>query len=447
MRGRVAPPRLGSRARRLARALLLALLAAPAPAAALLGDAQGPVGLDGSLRTVAAGIDNYSFRPFFGGAAGDALSQTLLRLTLVGRPRAWVSYEVHGVQSVDYASGGSALGALPFSLVPRDVRYRALDAARTWHEERQVTATLWFDRANVKLALPWADVTLGRQAITLGKTYFWNPLDVFLPFDPQQFDQEYKPGVDAVRLQVPLGRFAGLDVIGAAGRTLTALGTFADGDRALDATWFGSAVLGRAFTTVGGWDLALQGGKVYGGYELGGGLVGEVGPLEVRAEGAQLWADGSPPLFPGLFPASERQVEDAFTGVVGLGHRFPSSLTLEGEYFLNGAGDPDRLEAALVRFANGGTLALGRHLLGFLVSYEILPILTGQLGWIVDAGDPSVQLQPRLLWSAADEVDVLAGAIVGRGERPVEPVPGAVELRSEFGTFPDVYYVEVKLYF
>jgi hypothetical protein len=413
-----------------------------APAPALLGDAQGPWALDGSLRTVAAGIDNYSFRPFFGGAAGDALSQTLLRLTLLGRPRAWVSYEVHGVQSIGYASGGSALGALPFSLVPRDVRYRALDAARTWHEEREVAATLWLDRANVKLALPWADVTLGRQAITLGKTYFWNPLDVFLPFDPQQFDQEYKPGVDAVRLQVPLGRFAGLDVIGAAGAR-SALGTSPTAT-ALDATWFWSAVLGRAFTTVGGWDLALQGGRSTAATSWAGASSGKVGPLGAR-RGAQLWAEGARRSSGALsWRASGRsrtRRSDRPRPPLSLG------LTLEGEYFLNGAGDPDHLEAALLRFANGGTLALGRHLLGFLVSYEILPILTGQLGWIVDAGDPSLQLQPRLLWSAADEVDVLAGAIIGRGERPVEPLPGAVELRSEFGTFPDVYYVEVKLYF
>lgn len=31
---------------------------------------------------------------------------------------------------------------------------------------------------------------------------------MFLAFDPAQFDRDYKPGVDAVRVDVPLGRFA-----------------------------------------------------------------------------------------------------------------------------------------------------------------------------------------------------------------------------------------------
>lgn len=148
-----------------------------------------------------------------------------------------------------------------------------------------------------------------------------------------------------------------------------------------------------------------------------------------------------------MFPADEPQVEDAFTAVVGVGHRFESSLTLEAEYFMNGAGDPDALEASLVRLASGGTLDLSAHLVGCVVSYEILPILTGQLGWIVSADDPSAELLPQLTWSAADEVEVLAGAIVNLGARPARGGPTGFRLGSEFGTFPDVYFVEAKLYF
>ena len=67
--------------------------------------------------------------------------------------------------------------------------------------------------------LGWGDLTAGRQAITFGKAYFWNPLDVFFPFDSSQIDREYKPGVDALRIDVPLGAFSGLNLVGAAGRT------------------------------------------------------------------------------------------------------------------------------------------------------------------------------------------------------------------------------------
>jgi hypothetical protein len=353
----------------------------------------------------------------------------------------------------------------PFSLLRGDVRYQALDGTETWHDTGDVTATLTLDRGNVKVALPRVDVTLGRQAITFGKTYFWNPLDVFLAFDPRQFDRDYKPGVDAARVDVALGAFSGVNLVAAAGRTLTVLGTAAGGDEPLAATWFGSAVMGRAFTTVRGWDLSLQGGKIYGGYHVGGAAVGEIGPLEVRLEAADLVAADSPRLLAGLLPRGvpfpsaspfgafasalgrERLVEDSVTAVVGTGHRFENTLTLEAEYFFNGAGDSDNRVASLLRFASGDLLDLSEHLVGALVSYEILPILTAQLAAIVAADDPSIQIQPTLTWSAADEVEVLAGAIVSRGGRPSEPFPGGLRLRSEFGTFPDFYFVEVKLYF
>jgi hypothetical protein len=205
--------------------------------------------------------------------------------------------------------------------------------------------------------------------------------------------------------------------------------------------------MGRVFGTVRGWDLSLQGGKIYGGYQTGGGAVGEAGPLEVRLEAARFSALASPPLLPGVLPPSERLVEDGTTMVLGLGHRFPNTLTLEGEYFRNGLADPDHLDASLLRFASGETLDIGENLVGLVAGYDLLPILAGYLGGIVSLDDGSFQFQPRVVWSAADEVEVLAGAIVSSGARPEVRPPATLRLESEFGTFPDVYYAEVKLYF
>jgi hypothetical protein len=429
------------------RTLLLGLalvLRAASPAWALIGSTDGPAGLDGSIRSIGAGIDYYHFPPFFGDVSAEALSQTLLRLVAAGRPRPWLAYELHGVQTLTYRTGdvapiGTAAFA-PFSLVATDLRYRALDATHEWTDRPHLVATLFPDRANVRLTAADVDLTVGRQAITLGKTYLWNPLDVFLPFDPQQFDQEYKPGVDAVRLDVPLGAFSGIGVIGAAGRS-----DDAGGGQTLDASWTESAVLGRAFATVRGWDLAVQGGKVFGGYHVGAGATGEIGPLETRVELARQIADADIPLLPGV-PDSGRLVEDGTTAVVGVGHRFESTLTLEAEWFANGLGDAAHLDAALVRFARGATLGLSDHLLGLVVAYDILPVLVGQLGWLVAPEDPSAQVLPRLTWSAGDEVEVLAGAIANLGARPALTAE-RLRVESEFGTFPDVYYVELKFYF
>jgi hypothetical protein len=355
-----------------------------------------------------------------------------------------LNYEVHGVQSYDYSSTKRETGASIFGTSGTDTRYRALDATWDWHEGEKSLASLWPDRFNAKVALARGDITVGRQPITFGKAYFWNPLDIFLPFDPRQFDREYKAGVDGLRFDIPLGSFTGFNLIGVAGRELDASGSFID-DGVLNASWYGSALLGRGFTTFQGWDLAIQGGKIYGGYQLGGGLVGEIGPIETRVEAAYFWAkDGSQPLPP---PLKGDLVEDNFTAVLGLGHRFENTLTAEIEYFYNGAGDPDDLDASFVRFRTGSILQVSRNLTGFLVSYEFAPIIIGQFTALYSWDDPSGQIQPLITWSASDNTELVLGASINFGDRPETDASGQVKLKSEFGTFPDFYFMQLKWYF
>jgi len=436
---------MARRRARLAVIVLVAGLGHATPALALFGDTRGLGGIDGSLRTIGAGVRNPGVTALID-ARWDQISQTLLRLTAIGEPKPWLAYEFHGVQSVNYSSAETGPAVAQLSLVPGDLRYRAFDATWNWHAGTTPGASFFIDRANVRVSLPHADVTVGRQAITWGKTYFWNPLDVFLAFDPRQFDQDYKPGIDAVRVQIPFGPFAGFEMVGAMGRTIEATGQFENPGDDVDATWFGTAVVARAFTTLRGFDLSLQGGKIYGGNQIGFSVAGEVGPLEVRGEAGQLFAQSGGPRIP-LFGPDVALVEDATVAVVGVGHRFESSLTLEAEYFRNGFGDPDQLEESLVRFATGGALDLSENLFAAAVSYDILPILLGTIGTIVSIDDGSLQVQPRLVWSASDEIEVLGGAIVSQGEQPALGGPLGIRLRSEFGSFADVYYAEVKWYF
>jgi len=407
--------------------------------------AEGPLAFGGSLRNITAGIDNYYYPLFFGDAGTDGLSQSILRLTAEGRPKTWLSYEVHLVQGFDISTGGGGSGTSVFDIGPRLSRYQAVNGVHRWLRGYGTMAALWVDRLNVKVSLGGADLTVGRQAITFGKTYFWNALDVFLAFDPRQFDRDYKQGVDAARLDVATGDFSGMTLVVAPGAGFDAFGRRVYGGMGRwIASWYGSALLARCFATLSGWDVAFQGGKVYGGYQLGGGVVGEVGPLEVRCEAAYLFAMEGPAMPYGL---GGDLVEDNLVAVFGLGHRFENTLQVDGEYLYNGPGEPGNLDAAFVRFNSGDSFHLGRHLLGLLGSYEIIPILTGRLGGLLSLSDGSGQIQPSLTYSASDEVDLLFGGLVNFGGRP-EFDPNAVYgLSSEFGTFPDVYYGEFKVYF
>ena len=410
---------------------------------ALVGDTESAFGLDGRLSTTNLLIDNYNFRPYFGNKSTDQTSQNILRLIAAGRPTQQLDYEVHGLQSYTYHSSRRETATLYFGTSGTDTRYRALDASWDWYKTSKSSASMWLDRFNLKATLAKVDIIAGRQPITFGKAYFWNPLDNFLPFDPRQFDRDYKAGVDGLRIDFPFGSFTGFNLIGVAGRELDYSGRYID-HGTLNASWYGSALLARTFTTLQGWDLAIQGGKIYGGYQLGGGLVGEIGPVETRAEAAYFWARDSESL---PSPLEGDLVEDSFTGVVGFGHRFENSLTVEIEYFYNGAGDSNDLDASFVRFASGNTLQMSRNLTGFLISYEIEPIITGQFTAIYSWDDPSAQIQPILNWSVSDNTELILGASINLGDRPRKDSSGEVKLRSEFGTFPDFYFMEFKVYF
>ena len=425
--------------------LLLLPLLLPRPARAIVGDSDGGFGLDGSLRTITAVTGNYDFPLLFGADnSTDGLSQSLLRLTMAGRPADWFGYELHLVGELYFTSLPALASAGPGLLVPGAglSRYRLFDLEWRPLSEGDVSTRLWLDRAALRFSVGPADITVGRQALTFGKAYFWNPLDVFLAFDPRQFDRDYKPGVDALRVDYALGDFSGLTLVAAAGRTVDATGLAPEGDFA-DLSWRGAALLLRWFTSLAGWDLAAQAGKVYGGLHFGAGLSGELGPLAVRGEAA--WFQSLDDT-PAQAEPTARARPSHLQAVLGLGHHFECGLDLQAEFLYNGAGSGGNLLLGMERALGGTGFHAGRVLGGLVASYQILPILTGSLAWIFSFGDYSSLLQPGLQLSVSDEADFLFGVMLGLGARP-EATAAGLELNSEFGAWPNVYYLEFKFYF
>jgi hypothetical protein len=372
----------------------------------------------------------------------------------------WGAVELHAVQSLDFstvsaastsnagAAAGPGLDGMPgLSLARSSPRYRMVDETWNLASEADLSSRAWMDRCLVKFIRPGADLTIGRQPITFGKAYFWNPLDVFLAFDPRSFDREYKTGVDAVRLDIPLGSFIGVNVVGAGGRAGTYGGGGGDEQLGTGVAWRASALLARWYATLRGWDLALQGGKVYGGWHAGAGFSGEAGPLELRGEVVQFKATAGGVRAPLPPPDDVKLLDDHVEAVAGLGRRLSGKLSIQAEYLYNGAGLPGRLDAALWRVASGNAIHLGRHLLGATASWELHPLLVVRVSWLAGLSDGSGMAQPGLTYSVSDESDFIAGAQFpyGLGER--RRPGGETELRAEFGSTPDLFYCEYKFYF
>ena len=56
------------------------------------------------------------------------------------------------------------------------------------------------DRLSVTFQPYWGTLQIGRQALTWGNGFLFNPMDLFNPFSPTQIDREYKPGDDMVSI-------------------------------------------------------------------------------------------------------------------------------------------------------------------------------------------------------------------------------------------------------
>ncbi|MGE5572278.1 MAG: hypothetical protein ACM3ZU_04545 [Bacteroidota bacterium] len=69
------------------------------------------------------------------------------------------------------------------------------------------TVTTELERAYLKVFLPWADLSLGKQQISWGVGYAWSPTDVFNA--PNALDPEgLRKGVEAAVIRVPAGPLA-----------------------------------------------------------------------------------------------------------------------------------------------------------------------------------------------------------------------------------------------
>ncbi len=406
-----------------------ALLAAAGLAAAEGFAAAPALSLHGDVRSLLAGLHDYP-NPRLGWEGEDGAScETVLRLIGEARLREDVALELHGGQRVRFETlEGERAGRIGWDGLRSPAgRYRATDEDGVWAEHEDGSAEWFLDRLALKVALPRADLAVGRQAVNFNQAWFWNPLDVFAPFGALQFDRDYKPGVDAARLDVPLGPLAGASLVGALGRET----------ESADVSWAGSALLARAYATWRNWDWAAQGGKICGGHMAGGSAVGELGPLAVRAEAAHF----APEETGGLSAIGLTEHAEV---VLGAGRRFADAWDVEAEYFFNGAGagTAAHLDEALPRVAAGTARQMGRHFLGAALRREFHPRWKGSLVWILSGTDGSSILQPGIAYSAAAGADVLLGALVGLGAGP-----DGTTVKTEFGAYPDIVYLELKLYF
>lgn len=280
------------------------------------------------------------------------------------------------------------------------------------------------DRLNFQFDLEKARLVVGRQAVTWGVSYFWPAVDLFAPFAPQQIDRDYKAGVDAVRLVIPMNAFSEVEFVGAV------LGSSFKRDGS------GGALLRW---NLGPADVGLMGGWFHRDTVIGSFVTADVKGTGLRGE--LVWTNSGDP------EDRDRQRERFWRSSVGLDRQLTSSLNLVSELAWNGYGTCDSagylswLDAD--RVVRGEVNGLGRVYAGGSLSWMMHPLLTLSNTLLINVNDPSSLWIPSLLWSTGNNSEVMVGGQLSIGHKPAKDGT----LRSEYGSVPGIIFAALKLFF
>jgi len=279
------------------------------------------------------------------------------------------------------------------------------------------------DRLNARVDLGGsADLVIGRQPVSWATTLILTPADPFSPFDPADPFREYRIGVDAARLRYYRGSFTQFEIVARPARV---------GDRET------LTLVGRASTSVKGWDLGAWGGAVHDTFGAAAFLSGSAGLWALRAEA-------------GVRDLDDRRV---VRGTVGLDRTFPVAgreLYLVIEYQRDGLGgtSPAGLLAAAGSraFTQGEMQVLGRDVAALQLSYAVHPLVSASALYLGSLRDGSFLVSPGLGYSVSESLALRVGAFFGTGEEPV--LDGAMlSLGSEYGALPRVLFVSLNWFF
>jgi hypothetical protein len=290
-------------------------------------------------------------------------------------------------------------------------------------------------------AVTWGPATIivGRQPITFGRGKFFKPLDLVATFALTEIDTEYKFGVDALRVDLNLFERTFISIIAVAGQWDDAL--------ALKGSSF-------ALRAKQGWssgEVGLLGGFVRNDAVVGLDAVWDTGGFDVYAEiTVTLTTDSS------LSSAAFAPRDDAeVAALVGATFKPAPKLTLTPELYYSGFGAWDPADYGAValseRVAMGERFTLGQLYAAGFALWELHPLVSANLGAVVNLRDPSGLLSLGLRYSVLSSMELIAGAYLPLGRPPevrqILPNQGLPTPRSEFGLYPFFFFTELKVGF
>ncbi len=316
--------------------------------------------------------------------------------------------------------------------------YRAFDFGEkidVTHDTSSFRLFQNLDRAFITFSPPFADIHAGRQPIAFGSARVVNPTDIFTSFTYTELNKEERTGVDAIRIKIPAGMLGEVDIGTVFGEKFKS---------------YESAAFVRTKFFLFETDLSAISILFKENLLLGFDIARSIG-------GAGYWFEGAY-TFSGI--TDNRDTDQDYVRVsTGIDYSLTDKLYAYVEYHYNSAGETDPGDYKIIgaksketAYEEGSVYLHGKHYIAPGFTYNITPIFTFSAQSICNIGDSSLLFFPDFQYSLSDNAVLEAGAFIGIGSGPdimINSDTGGtyISAHSEFGLYPDTYFISVRLYF
>ena len=273
-----------------------------------------------------------------------------------------------------------------------------------------------FDRLSLTFEKNWGLIRVGRQAVTWGNGFLFNPMDLVNPFAPTQIDRDYKIGDDMIFAQFPIKQTGDLQFLYAPRKN----------PYTGNVEWDWSSLAGKIHFATGTTEFDVMSAIQYDDLVVGVGSRGYLGNAAWRLDATYTFL-------------SEQESDQS--GYLSLVANMDYSWVWGGknfygfiEFYFDGLGEDNYSEAitdrALVeRIVRGEIFTLGRAYLSGSVRIELHPLFNLILTSINNIADPSGILQPYGVWDITQNLQLTCGATIPWGDSGTEyggfPIPGS----------------------
>jgi hypothetical protein len=220
--------------------------------------------------------------------------------------------------------------------------------------------------------------TVGRQRINWGKTFVWNPNDIFNAYSFFDFDYAERPGSDAIRLQYFSTAISSIEI---AAKT----------DKKDQLT---AAAIWRF--NLKEYDFQLMGGILNSSdYVVGTAWSGAIRSVDFKGEMSYFHPK-----------INTKDTTGQFIGSVSLGYTFPNTLGILVEFLYTDI--PNEKESSIYNLYAGNlsvkTLSFTKYNLFAQAAYQITPLLNGSVSAIYYPNNKGIFIGPSFDYSFTDNL-------------------------------------------